>query len=59
MHVRAKCGNPGCVGYSIEKVIVVGQLGKLTTLENELICRLCREPMKIAKKDVDDGKRPG
>jgi aspartate carbamoyltransferase regulatory subunit len=54
MHIRAKCGNPNCVAYGVEKTIVVRQLGNLKTIENELTCRHCSQLMKIIKASADD-----
>lgn len=59
MHVRARCVNSHCVAYSVEKTILVGQLGILKTADNELFCRRCRQTMRITKANVDDEKRAG
>jgi hypothetical protein len=54
MHIRAKCGTSNCDAYGVEKTIVVDPLGNLKTIENELTCRLCNQPMKIIKASADD-----
>lgn len=59
MHVRARCVNSHCVAYSVEKTILVGQLGILNNAANELFCRHCRQTMRITKANVDDEKRAG
>jgi hypothetical protein len=56
MHIRAKCCTSNCVAYGIENTIVVDQLENLKTIENELTCQLCNQPMKIIKASVDDDK---
>jgi hypothetical protein len=59
MHVRARCANSHCVVYSVEKTILIGQLGVLRKADNELCCGHCRQTMRITKANVDDEKRAG
>ena len=54
MHIRAKCDTANCVAYGVEKTVVVGQLGNSKTIESELICLLCNQPMKIISASADD-----
>jgi hypothetical protein len=59
MHVRASRANSHSVVYSVEKTILIGQLGVLRKADNELCCGQCRQTMRITKANVDDEKRAG
>jgi hypothetical protein len=57
MHIRAKCETPNCVACGAEMTIVVGPLENLKTIEVELTCRLCNQPMRIIKVSTDEDEK--